>query len=84
MACVKTIEQLATNQPSLFEQFPLTGLNRSKHWCNAGKFRVKVARVRRVLDFWLERRWDFLIANIVPVDIPEERMAHDFLRICWS
>lgn len=84
MACVKTIEQLAMKQPSLFQQFPLTGLDRSKHGCNAGKFRVKVARIRRILDFWLERRWDFLIPNVVPVNISKESMAHDFLRICRS
>ena len=81
MACVKTIEQLATGQPSLFEKFPLTRLNRSKHRCNAGKFRVEVTRIRRVLDLGLERRWDFLVANVVPIDIPKERMAHNFLRV---
>ena len=84
MACVKTIERLATKTPRLFEQFPLTGLNRSKHRCNARKLRVKVARISRVFDFWLERRWNFFIANVVPVDVPEECVAHNFLRICRS
>ena len=84
MACVNTIKQLAMNQTSLFQQSPLTGLDRSKHGCNAGKFRIKVARIRRILYFWLERWWDFLIANIVPVNVSEECMAHDFLCICRS
>ncbi|KAH8911185.1 hypothetical protein BR93DRAFT_324001 [Coniochaeta sp. PMI_546] len=59
----------------------LTRLHRRKHRRNARKFRVEVARVRRALDARQERRLHALVVDVVPVDVPEERLAHDLLRV---
>ena len=80
IACVKTITELA-NAKVFLKYSSLTRLYRGKHRRNTRKFRIKVARVCWTLDLRLERRRDFLSPEIIPVDVPKESMAHDFLSI---
>ena len=59
----------------------LTRLHRRQHRRDAGEFRVKIARVGRARDLRLEGRRHLLVAEVVPVDVAEEGMAHDLLRV---
>lgn len=62
----------------------LTGLDWSQDWCNTGELGIEIAGIRSTGDLRLERRLDSFVVDIVPVDISEERLAHDFLCISWS
>lgn len=48
---------------------------------HAGKLRVEIASVRLALHARHERRRDALMINIVPIDVPEESVRHDFLGV---
>ncbi len=59
----------------------LTGLNRRQHRRHTRELLIEVARIRRVGNLRHERRGDAFVVHIVPVDVPEERVAHDLLRV---
>ena len=59
----------------------LTTLHRRQNRRNARKLAIKITRIRRTRNRRHKRRRDLLIPDIIPIDIPEERMTHDFLRI---
>lgn len=59
----------------------LTGLYRRQNRSNAGELLVEVAGISGATDGRQERRRDPLVVDIIPVDIPEEGMGHDFLSI---
>lgn len=48
---------------------------------HAGKLRVEIASVSLALNARHERRRDALMINIVPIDIPEKSVRHDFLGV---
>lgn len=50
----------------------------------ACEFRVEVARVRRACDLRDKRCGDSLVVDVVPIDVLEEGMRHDFLSIGWA
>lgn len=59
----------------------LTRLHRSKHWGDARELGIEVARVRSARDLRNEGCRNPLVIDIVPVDVPEESVAHNLLRI---
>lgn len=59
----------------------LTRLDWGENRSNACKLGVKVARVRSTLDLGQERRLNSLVVDVVPVDVAEEGLAHDLLRV---
>lgn len=59
----------------------LTRLHRRKDWCNTCELGVEIACIRRIGDLRLERWLDSLVIDVVPIDVSEERLAHDFLCI---
>ena len=58
-----------------------TGLNRRQHRCHTCKFRVKIAGIGRAGNLRRKGRSNLLVSDVVPVDVTEEGVAHDFLRI---
>jgi len=58
-----------------------TRLHRSQDWGDAGKLRIEIARIRRTSDLRQEGRWYPLVVNVVPVNVPEEGVAHDLLGV---
>lgn len=59
----------------------LTRLNWCENGSNARKLRVKVARIRGALDLRHERWLHPLVVNVIPVNVAEEGLVHDFLGI---
>lgn len=59
----------------------LTRLNGCQNRRYACEFRVEIARIGGTGDLRLEWGLNSLVVDIVPVDISEERLAHDFLGI---
>src|SRR6266480_5933124 len=59
----------------------LTRLNRRKHRCHARKLLVEITRIGRTGDLRNEWGRDPLMVNILPIDVAEERLRHDFLGI---
>ena len=57
-------------------------VHRRQHRRNTRKLAIKVARIRRILNLRQERRRQLLRIDLLPIDIPEEGVAHDFLGIC--
>ena len=66
---------------SPFSGHQLTRLYGGKDGCHASELGIKVARVGRAGDLRLEWRRHLLISHVVPIDVPEEGMAHDLLSI---
>jgi len=56
-------------------------LYRSQNRGDAGKLRIEIARIRCTSDLRQEGGWDPLVVNVVPVDVPEEGVAHDLLGV---
>lgn len=56
-------------------------LHRSQDRGDAGKLRIEIAGIRRTSDLRQEGRRDPLVVNVVPVDVPEEGVAHDLLGV---
>lgn len=58
------------------------------HWRenrgDTGELRVEVARISRVANRGQEGRGNTFVVDVVPVDVAEECMGHDFLSICGS
>lgn len=61
-----------------------TRLHRSQDRSHARELGVEIASVRRVGDLRDEWRRNPLVIHIVPVDVGEERVAHDLLGIRWT
>lgn len=59
----------------------LTRLNGSENWSHTCELRVEIAGVSCALDLRHERRSHSLVVNVLPVDIPEEWLAHDLLGV---
>lgn len=59
----------------------LTRLDRGQHRRDAGELGIEVARIRRVLDLGQEGWLDALVVDVLPVDVPEEGLGHNLLRI---
>ena len=62
----------------------LTRLYRCQNRCDARKLRIKIAGICGTGDLRLERWVDSLVIDIIPVDVSEEWLAHDFLCISRS
>ena len=58
-----------------------TRLHRREDRSDARELGIKIARVGGTLDLRLKGRGDLLVPNVVPVDVAEEGVAHDFLRV---
>ncbi|KAF2496138.1 hypothetical protein BU16DRAFT_367699 [Lophium mytilinum] len=61
-----------------------TRLYRGQHGRDACEFRIEIAGIGRAGDLRLERRSDALVVDVVPVDVPEESVAHNLLRVRWA
>lgn len=59
----------------------LTRVDWSEYRGDAGELRIEVACIGRVLDRGNERRRHALVEYVFPVDVAEEWLAHDFLRV---
>lgn len=59
-------------------------LYRREHRRDTRKLGIEVARIRRTLDGRLEWWSDSLVVDVVPIDVSEKWLAHDFLGIGWS
>jgi len=84
MACERTVERLAisfsfTQKTTNTKEH--TRLHGRKHGSNARKLGVEVTRVGGALDARQERRLHALVVDVVPVDVAEEGLAHDLLRV---
>lgn len=62
----------------------LTRLDRGQDWSHTGELGIEVARIRRALDLGHERRVDALVVDVLPVDVPKERLAHHLLCVGWA
>ena len=61
-----------------------TRLDRRKHGRHACKFLIEIARIGRTADLRDERCRDALMVHIVPVDVAEKGLGHDFLGVGWA
>lgn len=59
-------------------------MHRRKNRGDTGELRVEVAGIGGVADGRQEWWGHTLVVDVVPVDVPEESMRHDFLGIRWS
>lgn len=62
----------------------LTRLYRCQNRRHARKFRVEIAGIGGTRNLRLEWWLNSLVIDIVPVDISEKGLAHDFLCVSWS
>lgn len=65
-------------------QRALTRLNWSENRSDTCELLVEVTRISRAGDLGEEGRRNTLMVNVIPVNIPEEGVGHDFLGISWS
>jgi hypothetical protein len=56
-------------------------LHRREHRRNTCKLRIEIARIRRARNSRDKGRRHPLVVDIVPVDVPEEGVGHDFLGV---
>lgn len=59
-------------------------IHRRQNRRNTCKFAIKITRIRRALDGRQERCRNLLVINVIPIDVLEESMAHDFLSVGWA
>jgi hypothetical protein len=81
MACESTVIIVSNRHTSLYNGKQHTRLHGRKHGRNTCKLGVEIARIRWACNLWGKRRLHPLVVNIIPVDVPEERMGHDFLSV---
>lgn len=51
---------------------------------NTREFRVEIARIRGAGNLRLEWWLDSLVVHVIPIDISEEWLAHNFLSVSGS
>jgi hypothetical protein len=58
------------------------------HWCECWlllcELLVEVTRICIAIDNWPVRRWYPRVEDVIPVNIPEERLFLDFFRIALA
>ena len=59
----------------------LTRLHRRQNRRNTRELAIEITRISSTRDLGLEWRLDPLMVDIIPIDVPEERLAHNFLSV---
>lgn len=81
MAWESTAQLVSPARRTALKELGLTRLHGRQNRRHTGELGIEVARVRRARDLRLEGRLYTLVVHVVPVDVAEEGLAHDLLRI---